>query len=253
MKIPGAIFTYEPDGPLSILAARAARRAGMGKPYIIQDESKPLSSSATLRAAELKYPLITTDFDRKGNLNGLECVHGMLQCYKKIMDNECCDYVLKIDSDTLLTRSTTVYEAASHDRLIAAVSIPEDKSKGIDPRPAAGACMLLSRVLVEEMLSFIHKWNGLPNMLNSNMPEDVAIGSFAVLLDATSCLLCRKSSVAGFGYAWDDGTPYEDIESFKERFEFVTFGNPKDVDGNRVSRTTVYGNMVEFSKHLGLK
>lgn len=46
--------------------------------------------------------LIKTNFDRKGNLNGYECIEGMFSEYKKIQDKFDYDYLIKLDSDCCL-------------------------------------------------------------------------------------------------------------------------------------------------------
>lgn len=46
--------------------------------------------------------LITTSFDRKGNLNGYECINGMFNEYRKIMEKFDYDYLIKLDSDCVL-------------------------------------------------------------------------------------------------------------------------------------------------------
>lgn len=42
---------------------------------------------------------ITTHFNRKGNLNGYDCIKGMFQEYKNIQKNFDYDYIIKLDSD----------------------------------------------------------------------------------------------------------------------------------------------------------
>lgn len=46
--------------------------------------------------------LITTSFDRKGNLNGFDCMDGMFREYKKILEKFDFDYLIKLDSDCVL-------------------------------------------------------------------------------------------------------------------------------------------------------
>ena len=46
--------------------------------------------------------LISTTFDRKGNLNGFECIDGMFNEYKKIAAKFDYDYLIKLDSDCVL-------------------------------------------------------------------------------------------------------------------------------------------------------
>ena len=46
--------------------------------------------------------LIKTTFDRKGNLNGFECIDGMFKEYNKIAEKFDYDYLIKIDSDCVI-------------------------------------------------------------------------------------------------------------------------------------------------------
>lgn len=46
--------------------------------------------------------LITTHFNRNGNLNGFECIAGMFNEYAKISKNFDYDYLIKLDSDCIL-------------------------------------------------------------------------------------------------------------------------------------------------------
>lgn len=53
--------------------------------------------------------LVTTTFDRKGNLNGYECIDGMFNEYRKIMEKFDYDYLIKLDSDCVLNSFDYLY------------------------------------------------------------------------------------------------------------------------------------------------
>lgn len=57
-----------------------------------------------IKKSELSTPctLISTKFDRKGNLNGYECIRGMFAEYVNIYKNFKYDYLIKLDSDCVL-------------------------------------------------------------------------------------------------------------------------------------------------------
>lgn len=59
--------------------------------------------------------LITTHFNRNGNLNGFECIHGMFMEYAKIAQRFDYDYLIKLDSDCVL--NTFDYITAIENRL----------------------------------------------------------------------------------------------------------------------------------------
>lgn len=58
--------------------------------------------------------LITTTFDRKGNLNGFECIDCMFQEYKKIMDKFDFDYLIKLDSDCVINSFDYICSTEEH-------------------------------------------------------------------------------------------------------------------------------------------
>ena len=49
-----------------------------------------------------KLEVIYTDWDRKGNLNGFDCMYGMVSTYYGLTQKYNLDYVLKFDSDCFL-------------------------------------------------------------------------------------------------------------------------------------------------------
>ena len=53
--------------------------------------------------------LISTKFDRKGNLNGFECIDGMFKEYKNLIEKHDFDYIIKLDSDCCLNSLDYVY------------------------------------------------------------------------------------------------------------------------------------------------
>lgn len=57
-----------------------------------------------IKKKELSVPctLISTKFNRNGNLNGFECVNGMFNEYVKIREKFDYDYLIKMDSDCVL-------------------------------------------------------------------------------------------------------------------------------------------------------
>lgn len=58
--------------------------------------------------------LISTTFDRKGNLNGFECIDGMFKEYKKIAEKFDYDYIIKLDSDCVINSFDYIYATEEH-------------------------------------------------------------------------------------------------------------------------------------------
>lgn len=57
-----------------------------------------------------KLHVIYTDWDRKGNLNGFDCMYGMVSTYYDLTHKFNLDYVLKFDSDCFLNTLDYIHE-----------------------------------------------------------------------------------------------------------------------------------------------
>ena len=96
-----AIFCYREDHQclgLCLEQIRSIDRAAQF--YLFDDAAKPLFPAQVPAGNDISYKI--TYFARRGNLNGLECVRGMLGCMLDIPGD---DPVIKIDADTLLMLS----------------------------------------------------------------------------------------------------------------------------------------------------
>lgn len=58
--------------------------------------------------------LISTTFDRKGNLNGYECIDGMFKEYRKIAEKFDYDYLVKLDSDCVINSFDYIYNTEEY-------------------------------------------------------------------------------------------------------------------------------------------
>lgn len=58
--------------------------------------------------------LIVTNFDRKGNLNGYECIDGMFTEYRKLIEKYDFDYIIKLDSDCVINSLDYIYLMEEH-------------------------------------------------------------------------------------------------------------------------------------------
>jgi len=88
------IFTWPPDYLMAALASRALRRSGV-RVVLAIDRKDPLPA---VEGCEV----VVTDFPRNGNLNGKECVEGILRTLEEQSRPE-DPWVLKVDSDALVT------------------------------------------------------------------------------------------------------------------------------------------------------
>jgi hypothetical protein len=90
--IRAVIFTHGPDYPAAALASAALDRLGVEVVWAID------------RAEAVAVPegvaFIHTHFERRGNLNGIACVIGILETLAAVGAG--ADWVLKVDSDAML-------------------------------------------------------------------------------------------------------------------------------------------------------
>lgn len=105
MKIAICFFSYEKDAALLNVALRGVKRLQEMNPadildvYVYDDAAAPMGRDAM--PGWVEYAV--TDFDRKGNLNGLECIQGMLGIYTGLTGGDAgYDWVIKADSDTYI-------------------------------------------------------------------------------------------------------------------------------------------------------
>ena len=100
MKIAIVFFTYREDAPLLTQALRAVDRLREKNPddsfdaFIFDDASAPLEAVPAGASYE------QTTFPRRGNLNGTECVVGMLEAYANVFQSGEYDWLIKADCDT---------------------------------------------------------------------------------------------------------------------------------------------------------
>ena len=103
MKVAIVFFSYVKDAGLVNLALRGVKRLQDVNPadvvdvFVYDDAAAPMGRAAVPEWTG--YEL--TVFNRRGNLNGLECVQGQLAVYAGLAARG-YDWVIKLDSDTYL-------------------------------------------------------------------------------------------------------------------------------------------------------
>lgn len=100
MNVALVFFTYEGDAALLELAVQAAprlRRQGHAVDvYVVDDAARPLA----VPPAGCRYR--RTEFARGGNLNGAECIVGMVDVYDDVFRGGVYEWVIKADCDTFV-------------------------------------------------------------------------------------------------------------------------------------------------------
>lgn len=161
MKLYVYIFTFDRDIDLleyclkSTLKAKEHLKEGEELVItVVNDLHSGKSALSDDRAIEMgadRY--IETVFDRRGNLNGLECIEGMLKVY---VDNtpDDADFVMQLDSDCLLQDIEWARVSKEHKAELAGQLI--NKGDRVFPLMAAlGSGMLLSKRLCKKLLTLL--------------------------------------------------------------------------------------------------
>lgn len=156
-------FTCARDADLVPLWAHAIRRFCPEAPLIAAvdraDATMPLPRKVTR---------FVTDFDRQGNLNGVEAIAGILGSILEVAEATGLP-VVKIDSDTVLSGAAWLQELALVDYV---------GFEGGIPLHASGMCYALTRSGVEKILRGISPW---PWQTNGKLPEDQTICTLALM------------------------------------------------------------------------
>ena len=104
MNVGIIFFSYRGDKALLELSLRAVPRLREQghevTAYVADDGAAPLSGPLNVPPCGIKY--YRTTFDRKGNLNGVECIRGMAEEYEAILRKTGHDWLIKADCDTFI-------------------------------------------------------------------------------------------------------------------------------------------------------
>ena len=99
MKLAFIYFTYTKDIDILNLSLEAFDDNDMSDVYILDDANNPLPY---IPGKVIKDNYKQTSFKRNNNLNGIECLDGMIQEYNRIRSIKNYDWVVKVDSDTFI-------------------------------------------------------------------------------------------------------------------------------------------------------
>ena len=170
-----AIFCYREDHQclgLCLEQIRSIDRAAQF--YLFDDAAKPLFPAQVPAGNDISYKI--TYFARRGNLNGLECVRGMLGCMLDIPGD---DPVIKIDADTLLMDPAEIIRSLKDRGKVAG---------GMQcsvPLAWAGCCYWLTRPPIKAALELLarREW---PENARQEYPEDETISKILLYLYGAS-------------------------------------------------------------------
>lgn len=187
------MFCYRREEELLPMVLARAKAAIPGVRIHLFDDSKdPLLPPTVAKLKELvDCSYEQTTFDRKRNLNGMECVLGELECMRKSMEEDGNEdgYLIKMDPDTLILRFCLVEEAV------------RNGAKWISHRSCnghfAGMFYMMHKTILDNVID-----NAKVLKFREGCPEDDTIG-----------VLCYLAA-SGKRYSWTDNSTVEGARKF---------------------------------------
>lgn len=166
-----AIYCYREDYKCLDLCIGQIRKADPdARIFLFDDGAAPLAKKDIPRGSDIFYK--KTYFCRNGNLNGLECVRGMLSCMQDIPGK---DPVIKIDSDTLLMSTAEIKRSLFERRMLAG------GFQCAVPFAWSGVCYWVTRRFIGDALDVLVT-REFPSRPDQTYPEDVTMSMLALFL-----------------------------------------------------------------------
>ncbi len=109
MNAPAVIFTHPPDYAKAAMATLAAKRCGLNVTWVIDQAD-------TAEGIPPSIPIVRSVSNRNGNLRGLEWISEQLAIMASVGAGH--EWLIKIDSDTLIDRLDWLESAADHHHLV---------------------------------------------------------------------------------------------------------------------------------------
>lgn len=170
IKMNYAIFCYREDYKCLELCVGQIRRVDPDCTiYLFDDGKAPLARKDIPRGRDIIYK--KTYFERNRNLNGLECIRGMLSCMRDIPGRE---PIIKIDADTLLMSLEEIRKSLFERRKLAG------GYQCAVPFAWSGVCYWVTRKFISDALDVLVT-REFPTR-NQDYPEDVTVSRLALYL-----------------------------------------------------------------------
>ena len=228
-------FTHAPDGPLFHLAASRILELDPDATIVAVTEAASPLPPACLPPGVIQR---SSSFDRAGNLNGLDCIAGMLRTMADLCLEFDSTHIVKFDADLwannlksfLSSTDSTAYDYLATERWHFA--------------QPAGYIYRLSSRLCERLLAEIGSRQS-ANLFppNNKYPEDQTIYALALQCRAAAALIPFTS---GASTGLTDCSPDQLATTLAA--DVVHAGEPLP-DGTRAPRLTVLGRLYTISTH----
>lgn len=183
------IFSYKKDAELLPICIEQAKQHG--KVYLIDDSISPAISREQAELLGVTEYILST-FDRKGNMNGSDCVQGILNIYASHGSE---DWIMKLDPDTLLFYPELLIPEQNAADLIGQSSGTSDSWTLRTPIGyGKGSGMLMRRDLISELLELL-KDDDIKTRIDSGVGcADYVITILTRMLGKKTKLLAHESA-----------------------------------------------------------
>lgn len=229
-------FSFAPDAPLLHLSARRIAQLDPDAQIVaVSDPDNPLNP------ADLPPNVIHRlgSFPRNGNLNGLDCIVGMLSTMADLLTEFDADHIVKFDSDMWPNNLSAFLHSTDAD---AYDYLATERWHFDQP---AGYIYRLSRRLVSRLLTEIKKrreFDLFPP--NNKYPEDLTIYALTRQLRAAAAIIPFTSGASSGLISCDP-----DNLAAAAAADVVHAGEPLP-DGSRAPRLLVLGRMTALAHHV---
>lgn len=140
------IFTYAKSA--CMLPHSVAAAARHGRVVLVDQADAPACSGEAAALALGAAEYLCTSWPRRGNLNGVEAVRGMLDTY---MAHGTDEWVMQLDSDMLLLDGAGLLGDAQADMYGQSIGWDDEKAMSRAVQYCAGGGMLIRRTMLEPM------------------------------------------------------------------------------------------------------
>lgn len=224
--IPVVIFTFGPDGPCALECAGAALDSGLGPVFVFDDIARALGGDTAAALRSLGVRVATTGFPRGGNLRGRAAIAGMASCYRRALAETGANWLIKLDSDTILHRPERISDVMAGGACLA--------SWDCGGTGVSGSCMALSGGVVSRLEHAAAGRSWPAEFSPANCPEDQF--TLMVARHAGSLEIFPYHPSGGFGAGWRYGEATVPLSEYAKRFDCVTFGNRHLLTGSDCDR-----------------
>ena len=210
---------------------------------VADDSRNPMAETDRKRLEGLGVTVVATDFARKKNLNGLECVKGVLNTLQLAAQRFEATHVLKIDPDTMLFSRELV------DRLENGAIGSIGGAAGDKPnRFFYGMSYILRRDVIERLIDFVSKADikDLIDIVDGSerFPEDYTISGICSAISPSTHVTIPFTRGRGFHCSWPYGKKNLSTIQTITSFSSIHFGQWHLIESDSPARKRLFAGSV---------